>query len=75
MTKITEKDYSRDPYKTGSWQEKRIAAMNRASKAGGIPFDENNPWFNEWNQILHTKAKTLLEFKKENWYVRCRKQS
>ena len=88
MTKMTEEefadwiaqkqdsgDYSRDPYKKNSWQDKRIAAMNRASKRIGYSFNEMNPWFDQWIAILESKAKTLKEFKKEEWYVRSRKQS
>jgi hypothetical protein len=88
MTKMTEEefaariaqkqdsgDYSRDPYRVGSWQEKRITAMNRASFKKGWAFDEMNPWFDQWIAILKSKAKSLHEFKKEEWYVRSRKQS
>ena len=88
MTKMTEEefadwiaqkqdsgDYSRDPYKKDSWQDRRIAAMNRASFRKGWTFDEMNPWFDQWIAILKSKAKSLQEFKKEEWYVRSRKQS
>ena len=68
-------DYARDPYIVGSWQEKRITAMNRASFKHGWPFDERNPWFDQWVAILKTKAKSLLEFKKEDWYVQSRKRT
>ena len=68
-------DYSLEPYKINSWQDRRIAVMNRISKAKGLPMDEQNPWFHQWVQILHSKAKTLQEFKKEAWYVRFGKQS
>ena len=73
MTKLN--DYARDPYKKNSWQDKRIAAMNRASKRIGFSFNEMNPWFDQWLAILESKAKTLKEFKQEEWYVRSRKQS
>ena len=88
MTKMTEEefaasiaqkedsgDYTRDPYKKNSWQDKRIAAMNRASFIKGWAFDEMNPWFDQWIAILKSKANSLQEFKKEEWYVRSRKQS
>ena len=68
-------DYTRDPYKKDSWQDKRIAAMNRASFNKGWAFDEMNPWFDQWIAILKSKANSLQEFKKEEWYVRSRKQS
>jgi len=68
-------DYARDTYKKNSWQDKRIAAMNRASKRIGYSFNEMNPWFDQWLAILESKAKTLKEFKQEEWYVRSRKQS
>ena len=68
-------DYARDPYKKNSWQDKRIAAMNRASFKKGWAFDEKNPWFDQWVEILKSKANSLQEFKKEEWYVRSRKQS
>jgi len=73
MTKMN--DYAREPYVEGSWQEKRIIAMNRASLKKGWPFDERNPWFDQWVAILNTKAKSLLEFKKEDWYVQSRKRT
>ena len=76
MTKMDEDlDYSVDPYKEGSWQDKRVAAMNRASFKKGLPFDERNPWFDQWVAILKSKAKSLQEFKKEEWYVQSRKQT
>jgi len=47
----------------------------RASFKKGWAFDEMNPWFDQWIAILKSKAKSLQEFKKEEWYVRSRKQS
>tara|TARA_R110002051_G_scaffold100647_1_gene171043 strand:+ start:21513 stop:21803 length:291 start_codon:yes stop_codon:yes gene_type:complete len=47
------------------WKDKRIAAINRWSKKKGVPCSDCNPYFNEYNAILDTKAITKQEYKKE----------
>ena len=39
-----------------SWQDKRVAAINRWSKKRGIPCSDTSPYFDEYNAILNSKA-------------------
>ena len=48
-----------------SWQDKRVAAINRWSKKKGIPCSDTSPYFNEYNAILNSKAKNKKEYKLE----------
>ena len=48
-----------------SWQDKRVAAINRWSKKKGIPCSDNNPYFDEYNAILDSKASSKKEYKLE----------
>jgi len=48
-----------------SWQDKRIAAINRWSNKRGIPCSDTSPYFNEYNAILNSKAKNKKEYKLE----------
>ena len=50
-----------------SWKDKRIAAINRISKSKGwTRFDDGHPFFDEWQRILNSKAKTLKEHKEKS---------
>ena len=40
-----------------SWQDKRVAAITRWSNRRGIPCSDTNPYFNEYCDIIHSKAK------------------
>ena len=48
-----------------SWQDKRIAAINRWSKRKGINCSDMNPYFDEYNAILDSKASSKKEYKLE----------
>jgi len=48
-----------------TWQDKRVAAINRWSKKRRIPCSDNNPYFNEYCDILHSKANNKKEYKLE----------
>jgi len=48
-----------------SWQDKRVAAINRWSNKKGIPCSDTSPYFNEYNAILNSKAKNKKEYKLE----------
>ena len=44
--------------KITSWQDRRVNAINRWSKRKGIPCNDLNPYFNEYDAILNSQAKT-----------------
>ena len=46
-----------------SWQDKRVAAITRWSKKRGIPCSDNNPYFDEYCDIIHSKANNKKEYK------------
>ena len=48
-----------------SWQDKRVAAITRWSNKRGIPCSDNNPYFDEYNAILNSKANNKKEYKLE----------
>ena len=48
-----------------SWQDKRIAAINRWSNKRGIPCSDTSPYFDEYNAILNSKANNKKEYKLE----------
>ena len=48
-----------------SWQDKRIAAINRWSKKRKVTCSDMNPYFNEYNAILDSKASNKKEYKLE----------
>ena len=54
-----------------SWQDKRVAAINRWSKKRGIPCSDNNPYFNEYNAILDSEASSKKEYKLERRKHEC----
>ena len=39
-----------------SWQDKRVAAITRWSNRRGIPCSDTNPYFDEFCDIIHSKA-------------------
>tara|TARA_R100000808_G_C2155393_1_gene167746 strand:+ start:1638 stop:1820 length:183 start_codon:yes stop_codon:yes gene_type:complete len=47
---------------TSKWKDKRIAAINRISICRGHVFNENNPYFREYQSILNSKAKNKKEY-------------
>lgn len=47
---------------TSKWKDKRIAAINRISISRGHVFNESNPYFDEWQNILNSKAKNKKEY-------------
>jgi hypothetical protein len=78
MKKITEEEfaahvaelqdsgiYNREPYKKNSWKDKRIAAINRLSNHKGLECNDNNPYFEQYNAICNSNAKSLLKFKQQ----------
>ena len=48
-----------------SWQDKRIAAINRWSKRKGINCSDMNTYFDEYNAILDSKASSKKKYKLE----------
>ena len=48
-----------------SWRDKRVAAINRWSKQRGINCSDMNPYFDEYNAILDSKASSKKEYKLE----------
>ena len=48
-----------------NWQERRIAAINRWSKRKGINCSDMNPYFDEYNAILDSKASSKKKYKLE----------
>ena len=48
-----------------SWQDKRVAAINRWSKQRGINCSDMNPYFDEYDAIIHSQAKNKKEYKLE----------
>ena len=48
-----------------SWQDKRVAAINRWSKQRGINCSDMNPYFDEYNAILDSEASSKKEYKIE----------
>ena len=48
-----------------SWQDKRVAAINRWSKKRRIPCSDTSPYFNEYIAILNSKANNKKEYKLE----------
>ena len=54
-----------------SWQDKRVAAINRWSKKRRIPCSDNNPYFNEYDAIIHSRAKNKKEYKLERIKNEC----
>ena len=51
-----------------SWQDKRVAAINRWSKQRGINCSDMNPNFDEYDAIIHSQAKNKKEYKLELSY-------
>ena len=49
-----------------SWKDKRIHAINRISKHKGWKTNDSNPYFEEYDLVLHTSAKTKKEYKKQH---------
>lgn len=45
-----------------NWKDLRIAAINKLSKKKGWAFSDRNPYFDEWIDILKTKASSKREF-------------
>ena len=48
-----------------SWQDKRVAAITRWSNRRGIPCSDTNPYFDEYCDIIHSKASIKKEYKLE----------
>ena len=48
-----------------SWQDKRVAAINRWSKQRGINCSDMNPYFDEYDAIIHSQSKNKKEYKIE----------
>ena len=48
-----------------SWKSKRIAAINRISQRNKYPCDDRNKYFDEYNDLIHSKAENLQQFKAE----------
>ena len=48
-----------------SWQDKRVAAINRWSEKKGVPCSDMNPYFDEYDAIIHSQAKNKKEYKLE----------
>jgi len=51
--------------KITSWQDRRVNAINRWSKRKGIPCSDLNPYFDEYDAILNSQAKTKKQYKGE----------
>ena len=51
-----------------SWQDKRVAAINRWSKQRGINCSDMNLYFDEYHAIIHSQAKNKKEYKLELSY-------
>ena len=51
--------------KITNWQDRRVNAINRWSKRKGIPCSDLNPYFDEYNAILNSQAKTKKQYKGE----------
>ena len=51
--------------KITNWQDRRVNAINRWSKRRGIPCSDLNPYFNEYDAILNSQAKTKKQYKGE----------
>ena len=51
--------------KITSWQDRRVNAINRWSKRKGIPCNDVNPYFDEYDAILNSQAKTKKQYKGE----------
>tara|TARA_R100001530_G_C4204365_1_gene125642 strand:- start:258 stop:437 length:180 start_codon:yes stop_codon:yes gene_type:complete len=47
---------------TPNWKDRRIAAINRISIRRGIGTHDANPYFEEWRNILNSKAKNKKEY-------------
>jgi spore coat polysaccharide biosynthesis predicted glycosyltransferase SpsG len=52
--------------KITSWQDRRVNAINRWSKRKGIPCSDLNPYFDEYDAILNSQAKTKKQYKGVN---------
>lgn len=50
-----------------NWKDLRIAAINRLSKRKGYPTSDRNPYFEEWSNILNSKAHSKKEYLKERF--------
>ena len=48
-----------------NWQERRIAAINRWSKKRKILCSDMNPYFEEYCDIIESKANNKKEYKLE----------
>ena len=48
-----------------SWQDKRVAAINRWSEKKGIGCSDSSPYFDEYNAILDSEASSKKEYKLE----------
>ena len=51
--------------KTITWQDKRIAAITCWSNKRRIPCSDTNPYFDEYCDIIHSKANNKKEYKLE----------
>ena len=51
--------------KITSWQDRRVNAINRWSKRKVIPCSDVNPYFDEYDAILNSPAKTKKQYKGE----------
>ena len=60
--------------KITSWQDKRVNAINRWSKRRGIPCSDLNPYFDEYDAILNSQAKTKKQYKGEKHDERRKKR-
>lgn len=49
------------------WKDLRIAAINRLSKRKGYQFSDRNPYFDEWLNVLKSKAHSKQDYLKERF--------
>ena len=54
-----------------SWQDKRVAAINRWSEKKGVSCNDMNLYFNEYDAIIHSRAKNKKEYKLERIKNEC----
>ena len=54
-----------------SWQDKRVAAINRWSEKKGIGCSDSSPYFDEYCDIIHSKANNKKEYKIERIKNEC----
>ena len=51
--------------KNSTWKSRRLEASNRISRKNRYPFDDRNKYFDEYNDLIHSKAENLQQFKAE----------